>query len=50
MVMDRFGEDIEKKFVAAGRKFSIGTVCYLALQLVRKYMHVPMASWTSEGE
>lgn len=34
MVMERFGEDIEKKFTAAGRKFSLGTVCYLALQLV----------------
>ena len=34
MVMDRFGEDVEKKFTSAGRKFSLGTVCYLAVQLV----------------
>lgn len=37
MVMERFGEDIEKKFTAAGRRFSLGTVCYLALQLVSKW-------------
>ena len=36
MVMERFGEDIEKKFSAAGRRFSLPTVCYLALKLVRK--------------
>ena len=36
MVMERFGEDIEKKFCAAGRRFSLPTVCYLALKLVRK--------------
>ena len=36
MVMDRFGEDIEKKFTAAGRRFSLPTVCYLALKLVKK--------------
>ena len=36
MVMDRFGEDIEKKFTTAGRKFSHSTVCYLALQLVSR--------------
>ena len=36
MVMERFGEDIEKKFTAAGRKFSLATVCYLALQLVSR--------------
>lgn len=34
MVMERFGEDIEKKFTSAGRKFSLETVCYLAIQLV----------------
>ena len=36
MVMERFGEDIEKKFCSAGRRFSLSTVCYLALKLVRK--------------
>ena len=36
MVMERFGEDVEKKFSAAGRMFSLPTVCYLALKLVRK--------------
>lgn len=35
MVMERFGEDIEKKFSSAGRRFSLPTVCYLALKLVR---------------
>ena len=32
--MERFGEDVEKKFITAGRRFSLKTVCYLALQLV----------------
>ena len=36
MVMERFGEDIEKKFCSAGRRFSLSTVCYLALKLVSK--------------
>ena len=34
MVMERFGEDIESKFCGNGRKFSLKTVCYLALRLV----------------
>ena len=34
MVMERFGDDIEKLFNAAGRKFEIKTVCYLAIRLV----------------
>ena len=34
MVMERFGEDVGKKFIAAGKKFSLSTVCHLALRLV----------------
>ena len=34
MVMHRYGEDIEKKFTAAGRQFGMKTVCYLALRMV----------------
>lgn len=34
MVMERFGEDIEKLFCNAGRRFGMKTVCYLALRLV----------------
>ncbi len=34
MVMHQYGEDIEKKFTAAGRQFGMKTVCYLALRLV----------------
>ena len=34
MVMQRFGEDLEKKFSSVGRKFGMKTVCYLALHLV----------------
>ena len=34
LVMQKFGDDIEKKFTAAGRKFKIETVCYLAMRLV----------------
>ena len=36
MVIERFGEDIEKLFCNAGRQFGMKTVCYLALRLVRK--------------
>ena len=36
LVMPCFGEDIEKKFVQAGRQFGIKTVCYLALRVVRR--------------
>ena len=35
LVMPCLGEDIEKKFVQAGRQFGVKTVCYLALRLVR---------------
>ena len=34
LVMDQFGEDVEKKFTEHGRKFNIPTVCSLAIQLV----------------
>lgn len=34
MIMDRFGEDVEKKFLAAGRTFPIQTVFGLALRIV----------------
>lgn len=34
LVMDQFGEDVEKKFTEYGRKFNITTVCSLAIQLV----------------
>ena len=34
MVMERFGEDMEKKFCKAGRQFGVKTVCFLALRLV----------------
>ena len=37
MVMHRYGEDIEKKFTAAGRQFGMKTVCYLALRLVSHF-------------
>lgn len=34
MVMERFGEDIESKFRENGKKFSLKTVCHLALRVV----------------
>ena len=34
MIMDRFGEDVEKKFCQCDRKFEVKTVCTLALRLV----------------
>ena len=34
MVMQRFGEDLQKHFNKADRKFSFDTVSYLALRLV----------------
>ena len=34
MVMERFGDDIEKLFCSCGRLFNLKTVCYLALRLV----------------
>ena len=34
MVMERFGEDVEKRFCLAGRKFNVKIVCQLALVLV----------------
>ena len=37
MVMERFGEDVEKKFCKAGRQFGVKTVCYLALRLVSPF-------------
>ena len=39
MVMERFGEDVEKLFCAAGRKFQMKTVCYLALRIV-SYLNI----------
>ena len=36
MVMERFGDDVEKLFCTVGRKFSIKTVCFLALRIVSK--------------
>lgn len=35
LVMPRCGEDVEKKFCLAGRRFGLKTVCYLALRVVR---------------
>ena len=40
LVMERFGEDVEKKFCKAGRPFGVKTVCYLALRLVS-----PLQRW-----
>jgi vaccinia related kinase len=34
MIMDRFGEDVEKKFCQCDRKFEVKTVCTLALRLL----------------
>ena len=34
MVMERYGNDLQKTFEALGRRFSVKTVCYLALRLV----------------
>ena len=34
MVMERYGNDLQKSFVERGRKFSVKTICYLALRLV----------------
>ncbi|XP_064403062.1 serine/threonine-protein kinase VRK1-like isoform X2 [Halichondria panicea] len=41
MVMHQYGEDIEKKFTAAGRQFGMKTVCYLALRLLEalEFLH-----------
>ena len=36
MVMERFGDDVEKLFCAANRKFGLKTVCYLALRIVSR--------------
>ena len=38
MVMERFGEDVEKKFCAARRQFGMKTVCHLALRLVSHFL------------
>lgn len=35
LVMQCFGEDIDKKFKQFGRPFGVKTVCHLALRLVR---------------
>ena len=40
LVMERLGEDVEKKFCKAGRQFGVKTVCYLALRLVS-----PLQRW-----
>ena len=40
MVMQRFGEDIERKFESAGRHFGLKTVCYLALRMVSRFSTV----------
>lgn len=34
MVMQRFGENVENHFLAAGSNFCEDTICYLALRLV----------------
>lgn len=34
MVMERYGNDLQKTFEEGGRKFSVKTICYLALRLV----------------
>lgn len=41
MVMERFGEDIESKFRENGKKFSLKTVCHLALRVLEalEYLH-----------
>ncbi len=36
MVMERFGDNIEKHFKAAGRAFCDDTICYLALRIVSR--------------
>lgn len=43
MVMQRFGTDIEKLFTAAGRRFGVKTVCYLALRLVIKGQRISVS-------
>ena len=39
LVMDCFGEDVEKKFNQAGRRFGSKTVCHLALRIVSPLLH-----------
>ena len=39
LVMNCFGEDIEKKFNQCKRKFGIKTVCHLALRIVSFFMY-----------
>lgn len=34
LIMDQFGDDLEKKFTEHGRKFGMKTACSLAVQLV----------------
>ena len=34
LVMDCFGEDVEKKFNQCGRRFGSKTVCHLAIRIV----------------
>ena len=40
MVMQRFGKDLEKIFTECGRRFSMPTVCYLAIRVVSMCMCV----------
>ena len=41
MVMERYGNDLQKAFEEGGKKFSVKTICYLALRLLEalEYLH-----------
>ena len=45
MVMEQFGEDIEKKFNQAGRRFGMKSVCHLALRLVSRTSFVKITGY-----
>ena len=38
MIMDRFGQDVEKLFLASGGKFALHTVFGLGLRIVSLYL------------
>lgn len=44
LVMDQFGDDLEKKFTEHGRKFGMKVVCSLAIQLVCNSVNLQRSS------